>query len=179
VWIDEVIRDAVAKYNLPRWFYYAVIQRESSFDPEADNGRDKGLTQMGNAAFAGRPFPLGLGAPDDANRQYEWDMNFAEYGPWIQMSNVTPMTDWFDPAQNIDRFSTGYAVPAFKLFKEVYGLSDNETLRAVAYHWKNGMFVTYDPADTKYLEIYDEYVSEFKGPVEAEDGVWNGGPVLP
>lgn len=54
-------------------------------------------------------------------------MGFNVFGRWISMSRVTPMTDPFDAKQNLDRFSTGYAVPAFNTFKKRYGLSDTET----------------------------------------------------
>jgi hypothetical protein len=177
--IDALIREQVARYNLPRWFYYAIVQRESSFDPRAFNGRDKGLTQLGGEWYAGTAYPEGLAAPDDWHQQYGWDMGFPKYGMWIRMSQVTPMTDWRDPRQNLDRFSTGYAVPAFQLFKRVYGLSDEETLRAVAYHWNKGVLGTYDPWNKDYLGLYDRYVGQFRPPVEREDGPWNGQPAIP
>jgi hypothetical protein len=69
-------------------------------------------------------------------------------------------------------------VPAFHLFKEVYGLDDEETLRAVAFHWNKGVYRTYDSENRDYLELYDRYVEWFQGPVEAQDGVWDGEPRL-
>lgn len=177
--VDAAIREAAATYNMPRWFYYALIQRESSFDSRADNGRDKGLTQLGGEWYTGSPYPEDLPAPDDTHQQYDWDMNFKKYGPWIRMTQVTPLDDYFDPRQNLDRFSTGYAVPAFLLFKRTYGLSDEETLRRVAFHWNKGMYATFDPDNQDYLAPYDKYVAQFKPLVEAEDGPWNGHPAIP
>jgi len=177
--VDNAIRSAVAKYNLPRWFYYAMIQRESSFNPNADNGRDKGLTQLGGAWYVGELYPEWLDYPDDNHRQYGYDMNFQKYGKWILMSKVSRMSTPFDPTQNLDRFSSGYAVQAFKLFKQWYGRSDNETLRMVAFHWNKGMFTSYDPNNYDYLNLYDKHVGQFKPTVERQDGVWNGRPLVP
>jgi hypothetical protein len=177
--VDDAIRRAVTKYNMPRWFYYALIQPDTGFDPNTDTGVYRGLTQLGPLAYAGRPYPQDLPFPDDLNRQYAWDMNFRQHGPWIQMSRVSRLTDWFDPDQNLDRFSTGYAVPAFHLFKRTYALDDVETLRAVAFHWRKGVFVTYDAANADYLPTYDEYVRYHRFYVEPQDGVWQGPPAMP
>lgn len=178
-YVDNTIRNAVAKYNLPRWFYYAMIQRESSFDPDAYNGRDKGLTQLGGAYYTGQPYPYGLSSPNDSYKQYYYDMNMGKYGKWIYMSKVSRMTDWTDPQQNVNRFSTGYAVPAFNLFKRVYGQGNSATLRRVAFHWNKGVYKTYDPGNCDYLCLYDKYVGEFKPKVESQDGVWDGKPSIP
>jgi hypothetical protein len=178
-WVDNEIRNAVAKYNLPRWFYYAVVSRESSCNPNADNGRDRGLTQLGGSWYEGRTYPEWLNRPDDNNRDYYYNMNMPRYGKWILMSQVTPLHNWRDPKQNLDRYSSGYAVPAFKLFKRLYGESDTATLRRVAFHWNKGMYQNYNPGNCDYLCLYDDYVGKFKGRVEAQDGVWNGRPVLP
>jgi hypothetical protein len=180
--VDAVVKEMVAKYNLPRWFYYAVIQRESSFNPNAHNTRNDGygLTQLTGSWYNGKAYPQNLAAPNDHHQQYGWNMAFKLNGMWIRMSQVTPLDNWYDPRQNLDRFSTGYGVPAFHLYKRVYGLSDEETLRAVAFHWHRGVTRhNYDPADTDYLGLYDKYVSQFKPPVEREDGAWNGQPRLP
>jgi len=177
--VNNVIRQAAAKYNMPRWFYYTIAQRESSFDPYADNGRDKGLFQIVGDYYTGKPYPNWLSTPNDHQQQYGWNMNFAKYGMWIRMTKVTPMTNWYDPKQNIDRFSTGYAVPAFLLFKKLYGESDAATLRRVAFHWNKGVYKTYDRNNTDYLGLYDKYVGQFKPAVEKDDGVWNGKPYIP
>ncbi len=178
-YIDAVIRAASIKYNLPRWFYYSLIQRESSFDPNSYNGRDQGLTQLGGPWYTGMPYPEGLSSPNDNYQPYADDMNFGKYGKWILMSKVLPMNNPYDPKQNIDRFSTGYAVPAFNLFKSYYGGSDAAVLRRVAFHWNKGMYKTFDVNDTSYLGLYDNYVGQFKAKVEATDGVWNGVPRIP
>ncbi len=178
--IDEEIRKAAERYNLPRWFYYAVIQRESSFNRfEVNSNGDKGLTQLGGIHYKGTNYPENLRLPNDNHTQYAYDMGFDIFGRWITMSKVTPMTDPFDTRQNLDRFSTGYAVPAFNLFKKRYGLSDTETLRAVAFHWNKGLFVKYDKYNKDYLGLYDKYVGQYKPAVEREDGMWNGRPYIP
>jgi len=177
--VGEAIRGAVARYNLPRWFYYAIVQRESSFDPNADTGTDFGLTQLAGDWYAGMPYPHGLRAPDDAHPQWGWDMNFERFGAWNRMSDVSRLRDSFDPEQNLDRFSTAYAVPAFHLIKRLHGLDDEETLRIVAFHWNKGLFVPYDPDNRDYLALYDQYVDYFKFYVEREDGAWNGEPSIP
>jgi hypothetical protein len=159
-----------------------MIQRESSFNPRSFNGRDYGLVQIGGPWYTGQPYPENLSAPEDLSLQYADSMNFDRYGYWIQMSRVSRLTDPYDPVQNLDRFSTGYAVPAFYSFKKHYGLSDIETLRAMAFHWNKGVYRTYDPNDNSYLGArygYDRWVRDFRARVEAEDGPWNGRPVIP
>lgn len=141
-------------------------------------GTDFGLTQLCGKWYTGAPYPENLSSPNDNHTQYSYDMNFKEFGMWIRMSQVTPLKDWRDPRQNLDRFSTGYAVPAFILLKRVYGMNDTDTLRAVAFHWNKGMIVKYNPKNTDYLALYDQYVSQYKSKVEAADGVWNGEPYL-
>lgn len=178
--VDNVIRDIVAKYNLPRWFLYAIIQRESSFNPEDFNPNGGyGLTQLTGEWYVGMPYPENLSAPDDDHQQYADDMNFKQYGKWILMSQVTQLSQPFDPKQNLDRFATGYAVPAFNRWKTFYNLSDGETLRMIAFSWNKGVYLPYDSNNQDYLQLYDQYVAEFKGPVEVQDGVWNGQPILP
>jgi hypothetical protein len=178
-WVDDAIRKAVAKYNLPRWFYYAMVQRESSCNPNAYNGRDKGLTQLGGSWYDGQLYPEWLSRPDDNNRNYYYNMNMPRYGKWIRMSQVTPLNNWRNPMQNLDRFSSGYAVPAFNLFKRLYGESNSATLRRVAFHWNKGMYTNYNPGNCDYLCLYDKLVRNFKPKVESQDGVWNGRPGLP
>jgi hypothetical protein len=48
-------------------------------------------------------------------------------------------------------------------------------LDRMAFHWNRGLFASYDP-NLSYLNLYRQYVDEYKGPVEAEDGVWQPGP---
>lgn len=179
-WIDDVIRDAVAKYNLPRWFYYAIIHRETSFNPNAvGSGNDLGLTQLGSSVFYGETYPNWLSKPNNHHQQYGWDLNFRKYGMWNLMEDVTPLYDPFNAKQNIERFSTGYAVGAFKLFKKWYGENDERTLRRVAFHWNKGMYLNYDSSNWDYLGRYDQLVKEYKPKVEANDGKWNGSPRIP
>lgn len=180
-WIDEIIRDMVAKYNLPRWFYYAIVQRESYFNPNLVNskGYDLGLTQLGSVNYYGELYPMNLSKPNNNHQQYGWDMNFGKYGMWLRMDQVSQMTNPFDARQNLERFSTGYAVPAFNLFKKYYGQGDTETLRRVAFHWNKGLYLTYDPGNQDYLGLYDKIVNEYKPKVEAQDGKWNGSPRIP
>lgn len=183
--VDQAVRSAVIAYNLPRWFYYSIIHRESSFDPNAVNtDGGLGLAQLTGADHNGTPYPEYLSTPDNSFPQWRFDMglNNPDFGPWIDMNNVSILTLPFDPLQNLQRFTSGYAAPAFYLFKTRYGLSDTETLRAVAYHWNHGLPYTtaqnYNPNDTSYLPQYDTYVDLYKPITEAEDGLWSGSPIV-
>lgn len=183
--VDAAIHRAAARYRIPRWFYYAVVHRESTFNPNAVNSGDGGvgLTQLTGADHQGRPFPENLPQPDNTYTQWIFDMGLNVLGPWIDMKDVSRLDAPFDPAQNLDRFSSGYAAPAFFLFKSRYHLSDTETLRAVAYHWNKGLPYdasrNYNPSDQTYLPLYDQYVATYRPPVEADDGVWTGTPATP
>jgi hypothetical protein len=202
--IPGVIARASKKYNIPRWFYFAIIRRESTFDrcktqpenaPSADWGR--GLTQVTFPWYAGVPYPQHTSNAD--NLQSDWRSNMGlngTFGAWIDMKDVTaiPSTpasesdcrnnpksnDAYDPKTNIDRFSTGFAAPAYHLY-HVAGEAPAETLRKVAYHWHYGLWGSWQgdyPADPRpYLTCatcYDTHVNEYRAAVEAEDGVWAG-----
>lgn len=202
--IPGVIARASKKYNIPRWFYYAVIRRESTFDrcktqPESAPNKDwgRGLTQVTFPWYAGFPYPQHLSGADNA--QTEWRNNMGldtSFGAWIDMKDITPMSapassesncrnnpkpdDAYDPKTNLDRFSSGFAAPAYHLF-HVAGESPETTLRKVAYHWHYGIFGSKSgayPADPRpYLTCatcYDTHVNEYKAPVEKDDGVWAG-----
>jgi hypothetical protein len=178
--VDNAIRDAVAQYNLPRWYFYAQIERESSYNVNAVGAQgEKGLTQLNGSNYEGMPYPYGLSAPDDNYKQWGYDMGFSQYGRWIKMSEVSQMSDWRSASQNVNRFSTVYAVRAFQLWQNWYGLSDQEALRAAAFHWKYGIFTSYNRNETSYLGRYDELVNKYRAPVERQDGRWNGQPCIP
>ncbi|AKU99249.1 hypothetical protein AKJ09_05913 [Labilithrix luteola] len=107
---------------------------------------------------------------------------------WIDMRNVTPLStqnDWSDPVKNLDRYSSAYAAPAYNLFRTRYpGESATTTLRRVAYYWRYGIFEegfpNYDPSDYLPGEYgYDQYASDYRSAVEAQDGVWNGLVAIP
>jgi hypothetical protein len=181
--VDAAIRRAALRYQLPRWFYYALVHRESTFNPSLVTGAGFGLTQLTNKDHTGQPYPEDLSAPDNAYSTWKYNMGLTTFGPWIDMNDVSVLTDPLDSDQNLDRFSSGYAAPAFYLFKSRYGLSDAETLRAVAYHWNKGLPYTaaqnYDPNDQSYLPTYDQYVANYRPSVEADDGAWPGSPARP
>jgi len=178
--VDNAIRDAVVRYNLPRWFYYALVHRESGFNRWAVGPySEPGLTQLNGSKYEGEPYPENLRAPNDNDRSYYYDLNFPKFGRWINMSDVSRLDDPFDAEQNLDRFSSGYAVPAFYLFRDWYGLDDAEALRAVAYHWNKGLYKSYDPNNSDYLGTYDKYVNRYRWTVEDQDGEWDGKPVIP
>ena len=202
--VPGVIARASTKYNIPRWFYFAIIRRESTFDrcktqpenaPSQDWGR--GLTQVTFPWYAGVPYPQHQSSANDL--QSDWRSNMGlngAFGPWIDMKDVTAIpaapaseadcrnnpksNDAYDPKTNIDRFSTGFAAPAYHLY-HVAGESPSETLRKVAYHWHYGLWGSWQgdyPADPRpYLSGatgYDAHVKEYRAAVEAEDGVWAG-----
>jgi hypothetical protein len=181
--VDAEIHQTADRYNLPRWHLYALIMTESSCNPNAQNGDDDvGLTQLGGVNYYGRPFPHNLESPNNDYDQWVYDMGINQSwgggrdSPWVYMTDVTRMTNWFNPRQHLDRYATVYGVPAFDLMQRRYpGRSDNETLRIMAFHWYRGLFTSYN-SNEPYLDRYDEYVQEYREPVEDEDGAWNGNP---
>lgn len=207
--VPGVIARASKKYNIPRWFYYAVIRRESTFDrcktqPESAPSKDwgRGLTQVTFPWYAGVPYPEHESSAN--NLASEWRSNMglnSSFGAWIDMSNVTPIpstpasesdcrnnpkaNDAYDPKTNLDRFSTGFAAPAYHLYHSA-GEDPVETLRKVAYHWHYGLWGSWTgdyPSDPRpYLSGatgYDSHVKQYRAAVEAEDGVWTGGTCKP
>lgn len=172
------------KYRMPRWFLYSLIERENVwFNPLQVNPLDRGagLVQLTHVKDLGMPFPENLQVPHDDFPQYGYDQGFSvngfpRYGKWIRMTKVSRLDQPFDVGQNLERFFTGYAVAAFALFKRWYGLDNNDTLRALAWHWNQGPLRVYNPASQQYLPLYDEYVAKHRPPCEAEDGVWDGVP---
>jgi hypothetical protein len=189
--VDAAIRAASAKYGLPRWFYYAVVHRESTFDPNAyradENGQ--GLTQLTGAWYNGTPYPEQLAQPDPNHAMYRANMRIADFCayicPWIDMRDVTPLQpdEWRVPMKNLDRYSSGYAAPMYHLLRARYpGESTNTTLRRLAYHWRYGVYehngtYVYPNDPGSYLAGtygFDQHVIRYKALVEAEDGPFNG-----
>lgn len=191
--VNDAIWRAKTRYNLPRWFLYAVAKRESSFDPNTLNAADggKGLMQLTGNMAQGITYPENLAVIDNSNTQWRYDEGL-NLGPpfvdreskvgWIDMKNVTPLSDAYDSDQNLSRYCSVYGAPAFYLFKKIYSLNDANTLRAVAYHWFYGLPYNssrkYDSTETTYLGPYDTNVTEYQASVEADDGVWNGKPII-
>src|SRR5690348_929566 len=102
--VDALVLAQQQKYSLPAWFYKAIIARESYFNPNEYNPNGGyGLTQLTGAWYVGQPYPENLLAPDSANLQYGYDMNFYRYGKWIDMATVSKLDNPFDPQQNLDR----------------------------------------------------------------------------
>jgi hypothetical protein len=178
--VNSAIVLAAAKYNVPRWWLYAMAHRESTFEADLENPTNGGvgLFQFTLPPYKGSPYPMYLGAPDNTYEQWVWDMGINLWGEWVKMTDVTALYDAFNPTQAIDRFCCIWAVPAFYLLKDRYTTSDVDTLKRMAYHWFAGPFGTYD-ATSPYLTLYDTYVTDYKTPVEADDGVWNGLPHYP
>lgn len=188
--VDAAIRGAVKKYGLPRWFYYAVAHRESSFNPLAFNSTDggQGLTQMTGVWYNGTPYPQNLAAPNENDTGWKNNMRIEGFKtlvpslyPWIKMAEVAPLqpNDWKDPVKNLDRYSTGYAVPMYKLLRARYPSEPIlTTFRRLAFHWRYGVYQDDYPNDPAgYFPGqygYDNYIATYRPPVEAEDGVWTG-----
>jgi hypothetical protein len=92
--------------------------------------------------------------------------------PWVRMTNVTSMSDWAIAREHMHRFASVYAVPAYGMISRRYGVTDvRAVLDRMAFHWNTGLFTTYDP-NWEYMPLYRDYVNMYRGPVEAEDGVW-------
>ena len=112
--------------------------------------------------YQGQPYPFCLELADNSLDDWYYSMNFGEFGAWIDMEEVSVLTDPFDPKQNLERFVTGYARPAFELFSELYPTEDEVSLwRRVAFHWNKGLYKEYDPENEDYLALYDEYVARY------------------
>lgn len=166
-WIDL----ASIRYGVPAGFLAAICERESSFDPGArnlwDQYKDKpleqgrGLAQLSGLDYRGSPYPQYLMGSNDNNLQWRYDMGFSRFGQWIWMGDVSVMVDPFNPWQNLQRFITCYARPAFYLWKRVYRLPDPETWRATAYHWNKGLFKPYQASDQSYLKLYDLAIAKY------------------
>jgi hypothetical protein len=189
--VDKAIHRAKKKYNLPRWFLYAVVHRESTFDPtkkfedKCEGVRDigVGLTQLTCPPNNGIPYPYGLDPPDNHDSRWINAKRINIFGEWIKMAHVSPMTDVDNPDQNLDRFHTVYAVPFYRYLKFKHPSdTDNERLRRLAFHWNKGLFAPFHPHDntymhdTTYLPEYDKYVNDYRPPVQSDDGVWDGNP---
>jgi hypothetical protein len=146
---DPEVQDAVItvsrKYNLPRWFYYAVLHRESTFErckvqdegPRGTSGEDgRGLSQLSFAWYNGWPFPHGNATPNNGDPAWRSSMGLdGSFPGWIDMNDVTPLAaprfpselackeskplapagDAFDPLANLERFSSGFAAPQYNL----------------------------------------------------------------
>lgn len=180
--VDTVITAAADKYNIPRWWLYVMAHRESSFDPTAvsADGNDEGLLQLSGSKHNGTPYPMNLATPDNQHQQWIWDMGINTYGEWVLMTEVSEMNDPFDATENLDRFCSVHAVPWWFETRDLYpGLSMAERWRSVAWHWFRGYFTDYDPnGSPEYFDLYDQYVSDYRAPVEVDDGIWSGEPRL-
>lgn len=178
--VNQAIIRAANLYNLPRWFYYALVLRESYCDPNAKNSNNNGLglTQLTGEKHNGMPYPMNLQKCDPSHQQWIWDMGINIYGKWVNMCNVTFMSNPYDPDQNLSRFSTAHVVPWFLFQKNKHPQEDNVTLlERVAFNWYRGYFKEDYPNDDRgYLDLYRKYVNDVKPKTEAEDGVWDGNP---
>ncbi len=183
-----IIEQIAEEYNIPSWFLKAIVRRESSFNnteisyddgiegeenwnearPDCSFTTDYyphglGLTKLTGWMYQGSLYPFCLDAPDNDNEDYYYAMRMQDYGNWIEMENVTPLTNPFDPEQNLERFLTGYAVQAYELFtSQNPEESEEEIWRRVAFHWNKGLYQEYDPENTDYLALYDVYVEEYQ-----------------
>ena len=182
--VFTIIDELAETYEVPEWFLLAIVHRESSFDADdisMDDGiggtgnwdaynaecafttdgypHGLGLTKLTGWMYQGSPYPYCLEEQDDSNEKYYYSMAKQNFGDWISMSDVSVLTDPFDPRQNVERFLTGYAVPANALFQSLYPEETEEEIwRSVAFHWNKGLYEEYDPDNTDYLGLYDEYV---------------------
>lgn len=184
-----------------RWFLYAIIHRESSFNTKNCNMNDGvpdgtnwshiqlysawptedhlphgcGLTQITGWIHGGIPYP------NNAD-EMPLKINKGIYGTIKLPVEISKLTDPTDERQNIERFITEELIPDFILIKKHYPrFSTDEVLRAVAFHWNMGEYVKYNPDHPSYFTIYDQYAKFYKSIVMADawpDGDLNR-PQLP
>ncbi len=199
--VKEAIDSTASKYNLPRWFLCAIASIESGFNPNLVNYNDgiedkygtwsekvpgykftvdgrphgEGLFQLTGWCYLGSLYPYNLNKPDDSFEQYRIGMHMDTLKEWISMTKVSKLEDPMDPMQNGERFATGFAVPAFLLFAELYKEDPEETLKRVAFAWNHGVNHEYDPED-QYVKSYNERLSSYKAIFEELDGKWDGKP---
>lgn len=200
---------AAKKYGFPRWFVYAQVRRESSFNPSSRTGGSAtgacdigyGLTQLTCPHHDGVSFPEGLASATQSNAAWQGDMRIAGFCnetklcPWIDMSSVTKLTNRYDPTQNLDRYFSGYAAPAYyleaarapKQSGETEAAFHNRILRRVVWHWRYGHYSPYTfPSDPYgYLSSsqdhyrFDDYANAYRSALDPIDGVWNGNVCKP
>jgi hypothetical protein len=201
--------NAVAtKYGFPRWFVYAQVHRESSFNPNSKTGSGTGdcdigygLTQLTCAHHQGMSCPEGLASPSQSNPDWQGDMRISAFCsetklcPWIDMGSVTKLTNRFDPMQNLDRYFSGYAAPAYfleaarapKQSGETDAAFHNRILRRVVWHWRYGHYSQYTYPNDPYGYLsstsdhyrYDDYATQYRTAMEPIDGVWSGNVCKP
>lgn len=193
--IDDAVWKAVAKYNLPRWFYYAQIQIESSFNRLVVNKYDSfkgtpwagtGLVQLTGKTHHGKPYPWDLQTPNNSNIDWVNAQGINLYGVWILMTEVTRLENATDPWQNLARYSTVHAVKCYWLVKQRYqGISDLEALKATVQFWKSGVVSPtgvreYNPNHSYLIGQYgyNWAFDQVYKPCTDEDGPWNGKPRL-
>lgn len=185
--ILALLETIAEEYDVPSWFLKALVRRESSFnttdisyddgiegDDNWNNQRDcaftedgyphgLGLTKLTGWMYQGSPYPFCLEAPDNDYEDWYYAMRMQDFGSWIDMNDLTLLEDPFDPRQNVERFLTGYAVPAYTLFSFQYpDETEEEIWRRVAFHWNKGLYQEYDPENEDYLVLYDQYVEKYQ-----------------
>lgn len=187
-YVLSIIHETAERYYIPEWFLKAIVHRESSFDPNSismDDGvggtgnwdsykpecaftsdgypHGLGLTKLTGWMYQGTPYPYCLSTPQNDYKLYYYSMRLQDYTGWISMSRVSWMNNPFSPRQNLRRFVSGYALPAYRLFRSMYpSETKEETWRRVAFHWNKGMYKEYDPNNKDYLELYDKYVKAYQ-----------------
>jgi len=170
--IPQTIHDAILtvanESGIPRWFLYATVERESSFNPLArtGDGQPGGLTQLTNLEHNGMPYPFDLSVPDNNWPQWIFNMginqdyNGGTANPWILMTDVNtmpPPNGWQDPLTNLRRFASTHAVDWYLNLQRRTriasdpGLQQNldrfQLWRATVANWKRGLFVHYTEAE--------------------------------
>jgi beta-glucanase (GH16 family) len=179
--VDAAVTYASTLYNLPRYWMYAICQRESSFQEDAVNQSNGGvgLTQLTGEKDNGSIYPMGLSTPDNNHLQWTYDKGFGTFGVWLNMDQVTPLasaSSWAEPTAQMKRFATVFAVRWYQRLKRTYPTeSTTQLLSRAAFQWNHGIFSQYNANDS-YLVQYNQYMAEFQPACEANDGLWNGSP---
>jgi hypothetical protein len=141
---DSLCQAAVStvsqKYNLPRWFLYTIIARESSFQHCTVNTSSSpfgyGPTQLTGVWYYGTPYPQDRTTADDTVQAWRDNMGLGAFTStrpitgtngqpyWISMQYVSTLNsriepcangngDVYDWTANVERFASGYAAAAY------------------------------------------------------------------
>ena len=114
--VYDAINKAAVKYGFPRWWLYAIINRESSFDRCNQNPNDygKGLIQLTNTGDFGWKYPDCQSTNDgtDSNYQHWIDdkgLDSNHWPGWLKLADVTPLNQPFNDSSATCTWNSNHA----------------------------------------------------------------------